>query len=92
MYYKYILYILKCKIECHVEKVVECSIHVGYLICQFQALEWLKSSYWDPQRNLVPNVREDTESTMREMAFCLNAENIRQLDSSQTKRKREYNC
>ncbi|XXG44942.1 hypothetical protein AAC387_Pa02g0163 [Persea americana] len=53
-----------------------------------KALDWLKSSYWDPQRNLIPNVRKETESRMHKMALYLNAKKLQQRDSSQNKRKR----
>ncbi|KAJ8642615.1 hypothetical protein MRB53_004363 [Persea americana] len=53
-----------------------------------KALDWLKSSYWEPQRNLIPNVRKETESRMHKMALYLNAKKLQQRDSSQNKRKR----
>lgn len=53
-----------------------------------KALDWLKSYYWEPQKNLIPDVREETKSRIREMTLCLNAKKARQRGSTQSKRKR----
>ncbi|CAO2837401.1 unnamed protein product [Amaranthus hypochondriacus] len=55
-----------------------------------KALDWLKSFYWNPQKNAIPcrssksaNVRKEIKSKLREMAFCLK---IKQSSGSSSSR------
>lgn len=56
----------------------------------FQALDWLKTYYWEPQRKAIPNIKKEVKVKLREMASYLNAKQTQSEDPSLTKRKCEY--
>lgn len=61
------------------------------MIIKFQALDWLKSYYWEPQKNVIrrdstANLRKEIKHKLLEMAFCLK---VKQTNSSHTSGKRE---
>ncbi|XP_055823518.1 uncharacterized protein LOC129892020 [Solanum dulcamara] len=55
-----------------------------------KALDWLKSYYWEPQKNVIrrdstANLRKEIKHKLLEMAFCLK---VKQTNSSHTSGKR----
>lgn len=52
-----------------------------------KALDWLKSNYWEPQRNAIPDVRKEVRSRLREMSFYLKTKHAQRSSSSQGKGK-----
>lgn len=38
-----------------------------------QALDWLKSNYWEPQRKAIPDVQKEIRCRLREMIHYLKA-------------------
>lgn len=62
----------------------------------FQALGWLKSYYWEPQKNAIPNegdlvanLRKEIKQRLRELSFCLKAKQMSRKGSLLVKGKRE---
>ncbi|KAF6140059.1 hypothetical protein GIB67_001800 [Kingdonia uniflora] len=60
------------------------SLKLGRLGSE-EALDWLKSYYWDPQKNAI-NFREEIRSKLRELEYCLSIKKVHQLDSSSKRR------
>lgn len=60
------------------------------ILDNFQALDWLKAYYWEPQRKAIPNIRKEVKLKLREMASYLNAQQTQNEDPSLTKSKCEY--
>lgn len=63
----------------------------------FQALDWLKAYYWEPQKKEIPfqrdttaDIRRDIKSKFQELAFCLKYKENTQVGSSLVKGKRTY--
>ncbi|OVA18525.1 Las1-like [Macleaya cordata] len=70
------------------------SLHMVRL-ASVKALDWLKSYYWDPQKNFIPfqrdgiaNIRKEIKSKLRELAFHLSTKLASQSGSSSKKGKR----
>lgn len=54
-----------------------------------QALDWLKSNYWEPQKNAIPDVRVEIRTRLREMAYYLKIKNVKK-SSLEIKGNRKY--
>ncbi|XP_010519821.1 PREDICTED: pre-rRNA-processing protein las1 [Tarenaya hassleriana] len=59
-----------------------------------EALEWLKSYYWEPQKNQIPfkkddaaNIRREIKSKLRKLSLCLQLRQNPQVDSALVKEK-----
>ncbi|KAK9274267.1 hypothetical protein L1049_019081 [Liquidambar formosana] len=69
-------------------------------LASIQALDWLKSYYWEPQKKAIPfrrdgtaHIRKEIKSKLRELAFCLKAkQSPPRLSSSLIKGKRVKHC
>ncbi|XP_077241571.1 las1-like family protein [Tasmannia lanceolata] len=57
-------------------------------LASMKALDWLKSYYWEPQRNSIPNIQKEVKSRMHELALYLHAKQAQRADSSQIKGRR----
>lgn len=53
-----------------------------------KALDWLRSNYWEPQRNAIPDVRKEIRSRLNEMIFLLNTKHSQRSRPAQVNRKR----
>lgn len=60
----------------------------------FQALDWLKNYYWEPQKQQIPfqgdkiaDIRREIKSRLHELAICLKAEQRPQHSASSLKAK-----
>ncbi|WOL10935.1 hypothetical protein Cni_G19695 [Canna indica] len=51
-----------------------------------KALEWLKDNYWEPQKDVIPDVRKEIRSRLLEMTYYLKTKNS-EKSSSGVKRK-----
>lgn len=54
-------------------------------LASMKALDWLKSNYWEPQRNAIPDVRREIRSKLREMMNYLKTKHSQKMRSSQIK-------
>ncbi|XP_010543391.1 PREDICTED: uncharacterized protein LOC104816332 isoform X2 [Tarenaya hassleriana] len=59
-----------------------------------EALEWLKSYYWEPQKNQIPfkkdgtaNIRREIKSKLRKLSLCVQLRQNPQVDSALIKEK-----
>lgn len=74
------------------------SLHSSLTRCtQFQALDWLKAYYWEPQKMAIPypndrntNFGKEIKSKIRELAFCLDVKQATKSSSPVVKGKRKY--
>ncbi|OAY74823.1 Ribosomal biogenesis protein LAS1L [Ananas comosus] len=46
-------------------------------LASMKALDWLKSNYWEPQKNAIPDVRVEIRTRLREMAYYLKIKNVK---------------
>ena len=63
--------------------------------CDVQALDWLKSYYWDPQTIAIPsnqtvNVKKEIKSLLRELLLSCNVKQSPGSNSTMDKEKRAY--
>ncbi|KAH7511414.1 hypothetical protein JRO89_XSUnG0205000 [Xanthoceras sorbifolium] len=67
--------------------------------CSEKALDWLKTYYWEPQKQQIPfqgdktaDIKREIKSRLHELAICLKVNQSPQLGSSPVKVKRGKYC
>ncbi|KAM0940981.1 hypothetical protein DsansV1_C17g0143591 [Dioscorea sansibarensis] len=58
-------------------------------LASVKALDWLKSSYWEPQRKAIPDVRKEIRCRLREMIYYLKAKHTQRMKAKRAKRSHQ---
>lgn len=71
------------------------SLHLVRRCASIEALNWLKSYYWEPQKMAIPcksdetaRIKKEIKSKLQELAFCLKVKQSVKSNSSAGKEKR----